>query len=338
MDKNDFDAILQKYLRGEATEEEENMVEKWYSSIESTEPPSGIFENRRLKSRVWEKVRSHTLKGAPFYKTRPFVKVSWALSMAAAISMAIVFYVFVLTADDPHPDNFFAETKHLQAISNTGITDTTLYLTDGSRVSLKPGSTLHLADSFNITKREVFLTKGEGFFEIEKDPARPFYVYTQKVVTKVLGTSFTVNANKPDVVVAVRTGVVSVFSREHSLDIRPDQRPEVILTPNQQAVYDSRQGTMSRSLVKEPVVVLSEEDLNDMHFESASVPAILDALSKAYGVPIEYDDRQLASCSLTTFIDKSEDIYKRLDIICDAIGATYQVEGVIIRITSNGCH
>jgi len=347
MDQKDFDRIIKKYLLGEATPEEEQLIDQWYSRIEDSTDDLGIVEKFQLKARMQRKLnehksRSYSRSEPTFSRFKPSFSLSFKISLAAAVISAfiVVYYVFLINPpshrnlDVPIANSdFIGET-----IQNTGTSIKVISLADGSRVSLNAGSSIQIADSFNKTNREIFLRKGEAFFEVTRDAARPFLVYTDEVVTKVLGTSFRVDARKPDIVVAVKTGRVSVFSKNGSGSTGPaDKYAEVILTPNQQVIYDSNQGKMSCSLVEEPSVVVPAEDLKDMHFESAKVSAILEAVSKAYGISIVYDSDLLSSCLLTTFVSENEDLYKRLDIICEAIGATYEVDGLDIRISSNGC-
>lgn len=344
MDQKEFNQILERYHYGRVTEKERQLVEKWYSSIEDSKHTTGIIEKFQLKWRIRQRLdahksRSYSRSASPgFPDVRPLFRLSLRISMAAAaIGFVIVGYIFLISPSDMSLEEEIAD-LHEQTITNSGTSARVVLLADGSRVTLSAGSIMQIADSFNKANREVFLRKGEGFFEVERDVTRPFFVYADKVVTKVLGTSFTIDASKPDIVVAVKTGRVSVFSKDSSVNTnQTDRYTEVILTPNQQAVYDADQGKMSHSLVKAPLIVLPAEDLKAMQFESTSVPVILDAVSKAYGVDIEYDSDLLFSCILTTLIDKSEDLYQRLEIICEAIGATYQVEGVAVKISGNGC-
>ena len=63
-------------------------------------------------------------------------------------------------------------------------------LPDGSIVILNSGSRLsYTTDGFNSEKRNVNL-EGEGFFNVVKDSVKPFYVRTQGMLVKVLGTTF----------------------------------------------------------------------------------------------------------------------------------------------------
>ena len=58
---------------------------------------------------------------------------------------------------------------------------------------------------------------GEAFFEVVKNPKKPFLVFTKDIVTKVLGTSFTVKAFDGDkeVKVMVKTGKVNVIQQKN---------------------------------------------------------------------------------------------------------------------------
>ena len=88
-------------------------------------------------------------------------------------------------------------------------------LSDGSSVLLQPNSKLSYPKIFIGNQRKVYLS-GEAFFEISKNPKKPFFVYANEIVTKVVGTSFRIRAysNQPNVEVLVRTGKVKVRSNE----------------------------------------------------------------------------------------------------------------------------
>jgi transmembrane sensor len=86
----------------------------------------------------------------------------------------------------------------------------TLELPDGSKVTLGAASAMALA--FDAGERRLRLLKGEAFFEVTHDPARPFRVEAGKVEASVLGTSFDVRLEAEAVTVAVQEGVVGVAS------------------------------------------------------------------------------------------------------------------------------
>ncbi|MBS0220411.1 MAG: FecR family protein [Proteobacteria bacterium] len=81
-------------------------------------------------------------------------------------------------------------------------------LEDGSRVSLAPDSAIDVA--FVGRERRVRLLKGEVFFDVAHDPARPFSVAAGDTVATVLGTAFDVRRDDNGTVVAVQRGHVRV--------------------------------------------------------------------------------------------------------------------------------
>jgi hypothetical protein len=55
-----------------------------------------------------------------------------------------------------------------------------------------------------------------------------------------------------------------------------------------------------------------------------------------YGLEIQADENIFKNCTLTTTLSEDE-LFKRLDIICKAIGATYRVDETTIIIEGPGC-
>jgi len=83
-----------------------------------------------------------------------------------------------------------------------------LLLADGSEVSLSPQSSIEV--SYSEEQREVKLLAGEAFFDVAKNPERPFIVDARSTRVTVLGTMFNVNNSPHGVMVAVEEGRVQV--------------------------------------------------------------------------------------------------------------------------------
>ena len=81
-------------------------------------------------------------------------------------------------------------------------------LTDGSTVTLGAQSRINV--NFTPAERRVVLLAGEAFFEVEADPARPFFVEAGDSITRVVGTKFDVRLGADSVSVAVAEGRVDV--------------------------------------------------------------------------------------------------------------------------------
>ncbi|MVM36762.1 hypothetical protein GO730_02260 [Spirosoma sp. HMF3257] len=121
----------------------------------------------------------------------------------------------------------------LQEVRNSSNASQLVRLPDGSKVTLYKGSQLRFPRTFTARQREVFLV-GEAFFDVVRRPKQPFMVYTNQLITQVLGTSFTVRAypNDKEAKVIVRTGKVSVFKTPPNgkLGEMGSSEPALILT------------------------------------------------------------------------------------------------------------
>ncbi len=79
-------------------------------------------------------------------------------------------------------------------------------LADGSRLELNTHT--HLRAKFDATRREVWLQRGEAYFEVRHDPARPFVVHAGHHRVTVLGTRFSVRRDGDRFEVVVLEGRV----------------------------------------------------------------------------------------------------------------------------------
>jgi transmembrane sensor len=220
---------------------------------------------------------------------------------------------------------------------NNGKEPLSLKLSDGTVVTLKTGSKLQVAKDFGRQTRTVNLT-GEAFFEVQKDPQHPFLVYAGGVVTKVLGTSFNVRAyhREASTSVAVRTGQVTVYQQEKA-DVKNNHHPEqILLTPNQKAVFEKERGKLVKTLVEKPVILSVIPENKNFDFNETPIPVVFTQLQQAYGVKIVFDSELLDKCNLTATFG-NEPLYDKIDIICETIQARYEIADGQIVIYARGC-
>lgn len=84
----------------------------------------------------------------------------------------------------------------------------TVRLADGTIVYLGPESAIEV--DLSGTERRIALLTGEAFFEVARDPSRPFHVFVERVDTTVVGTAFEVHRGEQGTAVSVREGHVRV--------------------------------------------------------------------------------------------------------------------------------
>lgn len=92
-------------------------------------------------------------------------------------------------------------------------------LADGSRMMLAPDSAVSV--SLGADQRRVVLLRGEAFFDVQRDPARPFTVVAGDSSIRVLGTAFNVRRLAVGAEVAVAQGAVRVSRADTQVDLQP---------------------------------------------------------------------------------------------------------------------
>ncbi|MFD2933789.1 FecR family protein [Spirosoma flavum] len=204
-------------------------------------------------------------------------------------------------------------------------------LPDNSSVLLSSGSQLRFHKQNTHTLREVYL-QGEGFFEVSKNPAKPFLVYTTNLTTKVLGTSFQIRSFDKETAayVKVKTGNVSVT---------PVDSPSktILLTSNEQLSLETR----TDKVVKQDIIPSKETSSaivnQQFTFEFTPVSDIFTQLESSYHMPIRYDRQLLANC---TFTGQLNDVpfLEKIRLICLTTESTFEITDNQLIIHSNGCN
>lgn len=102
-------------------------------------------------------------------------------------------------------------------------------LQDGSKIWLNAASSLRYPAAFTSGERQVEL-RGEAFFDVAQDAARPFVVKVIKdnevMDVRVLGTSFNIMAyqNESDITTTLLSGAVKLQQENNSVLIRPGEQ------------------------------------------------------------------------------------------------------------------
>lgn len=342
MSQAEFDALLQRYLAGHSQPGEQQLVEQWSQQLgEADEQPLPAHVQAQVKAAMWDRVAQLTADEpatappvvVPFTQPRTSFwrepALRWAAAAVLTLGAGAAWWL-------PRPAAPVAATSHWVRRTNGTSHAQHLQLADGSRVTLATGSTLNYRSDLAGARREVYLI-GQACFKVAKNPDRPFLVYTEKLVTTVLGTTFLVKAyaGEPGMV-AVREGRVAVQRRLGAeLSSTPNQPAAagVLLLPNQQATYSATTRHLAKALVDKPII-LSPQPLA---FKNRPVTEVLAALEKAYGVNIVYDPARLNACTVTIAFD-DESLFDQLDTLCKALNAKYKMaNNAQIIFESGGC-
>ncbi len=211
-------------------------------------------------------------------------------------------------------------------------------LPDKSSVLLSQNSTIRYPKEFSGNSRDVYM-EGTAFFEVTKNPKKPFYVNAGNIVAKVLGTSFEISTNTKDeqVKVVVKSGTVSIYTGLQKTGDAPEGEPNAILTRNEQLIYTGGDAEeIQHTRLDASSIAASQVPDTYLKFNSTPVSKAFALLSEAYGVRINFEQADIEGCSVTaSFTDES--FTTKVDLICRSIGVKYDIVNDQVSITGNGC-
>lgn len=342
---NENDAFWQAFL--EEYPKQKSIAEQAKNMILAAQIHLSLNQKEKLKNRIFEAIEAEEIVLEKNNNQRR--SLYWIASIAASLALVITAYFFYFKHTPSKGNTTWVYQELLKKVdiplievTNDSDKPKLIILSDKTSILLQKGSRLSYPQSFdNLDKRTVYLS-GEAFFEVAKNPEKPFLVYANELVTKVLGTSFNVKAfsTDKDVIVTVKTGKVAVFSNTEiqKKEIILERNTEgVVLTPNQQITFNRTQAQLLKSLVKVPILQeLPTIQKVSFDFDDTPISKVFDLLEKAYGVDIIYDEELLKSCKITASMT-DEHLFEKLKLICLAIECEYQIIDAQIIIHSKGC-
>jgi hypothetical protein len=187
-------------------------------------------------------------------------------------------------------------------------------LSDNSKVWLNSGSKLVYPVKFVAKKREVFL-EGEAIFEVSHDENHPFFVLTQSLDVKVLGTVFNLCAYSDEKTVSTVLESGSVELRFDS-NIFTGQKKETMI-PGMQAIFNPESKSLIQSMVKAKDYMSWKDGY--VVLEKNSLESIAKRLSRYYNVSIEFENPELAAETFSGYLDLRNTAIQVLELISEII-------------------
>jgi len=199
-------------------------------------------------------------------------------------------------------------------------------LPDGSIVSLNKASSLEYKKQFLAKNREVNL-KGEVFFQVKRNPKKPFLITVNNIRIKVLGTSFNVNASdiSGNVEVSVESGKVMFYEKNDTSNV-------VYLTKGNRGIFASHDKRITKSTVQTKNYLAWETGV--LLFKNNTLPEVCDVLSNHFNTSIIVDNTDLLTKKLTARY-QNKSLPEVLELIKIALDVEYATQGDTILLTFN---
>ena len=244
------------------------------------------------------------------------------------------------------------KTEQAPIVANNGSRSRSL-LPDGTIVWLNAGSKLHYENDFNGSTREVRL-EGEAFFDVVKQPGRPFIVHTSGIDIRVLGTAFNVKSYPEDKTVetTLYRGLVQVSrkddSKEKSIQLKPNEK---LILPKQAAKEEEKLSEEKTPLAKPTpasfiITHIDSTKKESERFETAwlysrlefrgdSFEELAHKLERWYNVTIVFADEKVKNLNFNGSFEKEnvDQAFKALQVAVPLFN--YKIENHEISVSSS---
>jgi transmembrane sensor len=297
--------LLEKYIKGDCTEAEIALVKQWYFGFEhendhvsDLSPPDEMQLEENIYFSIISNLNLAHLqppeKQPKVVSLRKWYAVAAAAAVVFALSVVAVIYSqksedqhsVVSTVSDARMFNITNNTDHIYKVT----------LPDSSAVWLNPSAKISYPNAFAADSRLVSIS-GECFFEVTKNPQRPFIISSRSIVTKVWGTSFLVRDNEQSNMadVSVLTGKVSVSVKTNGKNnaiTTKLTKDEVMVYPHQKAVYMNDKHTLVAQAVEVKSTV-KQYQRTHLVFDNKPLKDIIPVLDSSFNVNIKVSSEKL---------------------------------------------
>lgn len=191
-------------------------------------------------------------------------------------------------------------------------------LPDGSKVWLNSASSLRFPALFSGNTREVELN-GEAFFDVAKNPNKPFKVITKDQIVEVLGTQFNINsyADEESFKTTLIEGSVKIIYKDRVVLLSPGQQFQPILKSSKVIEADTEEVTAW----KNGYFLFKDEDIQ----------SIMRKVSRWYNVEVNYSGN-IPDVGFGGNISRSKDINEVLNVLQLTNAVHFKVEGRRITV------
>lgn len=197
-------------------------------------------------------------------------------------------------------------------------------LADSTTVTLNSHSRLLIPSDYNKHDRKVLLVEGEAFFDVTRNANKPFSVTSKGVETRVLGTSFNIQAypQKAGMRITLLTGSVSVHSNvaPQPILLRPDDQ----LTIGADSTY---------AVQKVPAARYSKWTSGELDFYEQSLEEIAATLSIRYGAAFVFADDPCRHELFTASFGKGEPLPKVLALLSTRRDIRFTQKGDTVTVS-----
>lgn len=211
--------------------------------------------------------------------------------------------------------------NHMNVLSVPKGHHSSLILPDGTKVWVNSGTVLQFPEIFEKEKRMIYV-EGEVYLEVTKDASCPFYVKTNQMEIRVLGTSFGIVAYKDE-------NFQSVVLKEGSVAVEGYKSGKQIIKPNDLLVLENGQMSVSQVNVYDYISWID----GILQFREKNLGEVLRSISRYYRVQFSYppDIEQVKCSGKLVLFDNMDQVLQTLQ---KTLSVSFHRKGNLIEVNS----
>lgn len=334
--------LMQRYVTGNASPEEREVVQKWIEKSRDNEKvlreiekiwkmtPEENFDTdveeawRQFRERISQKTTEKSVKQIPTVrktypkKSNTFVYVMRAAAIILVILLAGMFSYY-LGNNNSSSDSIAEKSEfyQMQEMVTSRGEKAKVRFSDGTEVVLNSASSIRFPKEFKGSQREVYLD-GEALFKVAHDASQPFIVHAKGARIEVLGTEFNVKGWEEDgkTEVVVREGKVSVNSNQSELS----DESEVILTKGYMTELIRGKAPQPATKVDSNYYLLWTS--GGMHFDNVPLQKVFRDIERRFDVNISAERVDILDVPFTSTFQYAE-LNEVLSVIAASLGTDY---------------
>lgn len=286
--------LLDRFMRGETSPEEEQQLLAWFREVDSQEDILTFYRQRwhesatkeiseEVQLRMFNQIRDRintdkTVLQKNDRKQNRRRLLRWGQYAAAVILCVVV----GITSHLLYTRQSMAEVKEYMVEAEKG-QRASVTLPDGTKVWLNSHTQIIYNSNYGVEDRVVDL-RGEAYFEVAKDKEHRFIVKAGGLDVEALGTTFNVKAYKEDddVIATLFSGSIRATAGKHSAVLSPAQQV-AFSRKSETLVVDSPENIAYASMWRDNELVFKGETLNDIAIR----------LNRLYNVQIEFKSEKI---------------------------------------------
>ncbi len=322
-----IDSLIQKYLQGVTTEEENLLLFEWIKQSPENEKrlfgEKDIWDVYGFKTNQKEydsNIELDVLKKQLIpQKSSRLIRFGKLLKIAA---------ILLITFGLGWSSQFLSHTEDTQK-ADVATQDifvpkgqiNQIFLADGTRIWINSESRLTVPLIFSQNERIVKLS-GEAFFEVAKDKKHPFIVDVNGQRIKVLGTSFNVRAydTSNKIETTLETGEIKLFANGQT----------TVLKPGDQCLYNKENNKLIVSTV-EPEAFSTWKD-GRFEFKNENLTEVFKIVERWYDVEISADENYFKNMHFSGVIKRNKDTKHFLELLNNTVPIAYEINADKIKI------